>query len=234
VSLGWAMVIGGFSVLALRWWRHDEGDGDQTPTPPGKFLAGYAGGTSSAQLLLAGAPLGVAALGGSDALISIVFFTFIIYRAPLTLIFALQGRILPFLVGLVGSEKESELTRIATWVFRGGLVIAVAGAGVGWLIGADVMKLLLGPEAAPTQVVAMLAAGGVMAAAAAQVTSQVLVAEGRTTRLAWAWFVGLLVGLLVTVFSNGAPDTRVAIGFATGELTALGLMTYLATTRRAA
>jgi O-antigen/teichoic acid export membrane protein len=234
VSLGWAMVIGGFSVLALRWWRHDEGDSDQTPTPPGRFLAGYAGGTSSAQLLLAGAPLGVAALGGSDALISIVFFTFIIYRAPLTLIFALQGRILPFLVGLAGSEKKSELARIAKWVFRGGLVLAVAGAGVGWLIGPDVMRVLLGPEAAPSHVVAMLAAGGVMAAAAAQVTSQVLVAEGRTTRLAWAWFVGLLVGLVVTVLVTGAPDTRVAIGFAAGELAALGLMTYLATTHPAA
>jgi O-antigen/teichoic acid export membrane protein len=229
-SLGWAMVVGGFSVLALRWWRHDAGDSDQAPTPPGKFLAGYAGGTSSSQLLLAGAPLGVAALGGSDALISIIFFTFTIYRAPLTLIFALQGRILPFLVGLAGSEKKSELARIAKWVFRGGLVLSIAGAGVGWLVGSDVMRLLFGPEAAPTQVVAMLAAGGVMAAAAAQVTSQVLVAEGRTTRLAWAWLVGLVLGLIVTVLVSGAPDTRVAVGFGAGELTALGLMTYLATT----
>jgi hypothetical protein len=72
-----------------------------------------------------------------------------------------------------------------------------------------------------------------MAAATAQVTSQVLVAEGRTTRLAWAWFVGLVVGLMVTVLVSGTPDTRVAIGFAAGELAALGLMTYLATTRSA-
>lgn len=234
VSLGWAMVIGGFSVLALRWWRHDAGDPDQPPTPPGRFLAGYAGGTSSSQLLLAGAPLGVAALGGSDALISIVFFTFTIYRAPLTLIFALQGRILPFLVGLAGAERKSELVRIAKWVFRGGLVLTGAGAGVGWLIGPDVMRLLLGPEFAPTQVVAMLAAGGVMAAAAAQITSQVLVAEGRTTRLAWAWVLGLMLAIAVILLSGGPPDTRVAIGFAAGELAALGLMTYLATRTRPA
>ncbi|MGB8362542.1 MAG: hypothetical protein WCE80_14185, partial [Acidimicrobiia bacterium] len=229
VSLGWAMVVGGFSVLVLRWWRYDDGDPARARTPAGKFLAGYAGGTSSSQLLLAGAPLGVAALGGSDALISIIFFTFTIYRAPLTLIFALQGRILPFLVGLAGAERKSELARIAKWVFRGGLVLTVAGAAVGWLIGPDVMRLLLGPEAAPTQLVAMLAAGGVMAAAAAQVTSQVLVAEGRTTRLAWAWLVGLVTAVVVSLLVTGGPDTRVSIGFGAGELVALCLMALLAT-----
>lgn len=231
VSLGWAMVVGGFAVLGLRWWRHDEGDADQTPTPARGFLAGYAGGTSSSQLLLAGAPLGVAALGGSDELISIVFFTFTIYRAPLTLIFALQGRILPFLVGLAGDARKSELVRIANWVLRGGIVLVVAGAAVGWLVGSDVMRVLLGAEFAPTQTVAMLTAGGVMAAAAAQVTSQVLVAEGRTARLAWAWFTGLLVGLVVMVVAGGTPDTRVGIGFACGELVALAVMAYLATRR---
>lgn len=232
VSLGWAMVVGGFAVLGLRWWRHDAGDPDLRPTPAGKFLAGYSGGTSSSQLLLAGAPLGVAVLGGSDALISIIFFTFTIYRAPLTLIFALQGRILPFLVGLAGADKKSELARIAGWVFRGGLMLTFAGAAVGWLIGPEVMTLLFGPEAAPSQVVAMLAAGGVMAAAAAQVTSQVLVAEGRTTRLAWAWFIGLVVAVAVTLLAGGSPDTRVAIGFGAGELVALCLMAYLATRSR--
>jgi O-antigen/teichoic acid export membrane protein len=235
VSLGWAMVIGGFSVLALRWWRHDAGDPNQPPTQAGRFLAGYAGGTSSSQLLLAGAPLGVAALGGSDALISIIFFTFTIYRAPLTLIFALQGRILPFLVGLAGENRRSELVRIAKWVYRGGLMLTLAAAAVGWFVGPDVMRVLLGAEFAPTQVVAMFAAAGVIAAAAAQVTSQVLVAEGRTTRLAWAWFVGLVLAVVVTLIAGGGPDTRVAMGFGAGELTALGLMAFLATrTRRSA
>jgi O-antigen/teichoic acid export membrane protein len=227
-SLGWAMVIGGFSVLALGWWRHDRGDPDQTPTPAAGFLAGYSGGTSSSQILLAGAPLAVAALGGSDALISITFFTFTIFRAPLTLIFALQGRILPFLVGLAGEAKKAELVRIARIVLVGGLVLAALGALVGWLIGPEVMVLLFGEEAEPTRIVATLAAGGVMAAAAAQVTSQVLVAEGRTSRLAWAWLGGLTVALIVLLLTTGEPDTRVAIAFISGEGTALGMMAYLA------
>jgi O-antigen/teichoic acid export membrane protein len=180
---------------------------------------------------LAGAPLAVAALGGSDALISIVFFTFTIYRAPLTLIFSLQGRILPFLVGLVGAARKSELIRIARWVLAAGLALSVAGGLVGWLIGPEVMTLLLGEEFAPTQVVAMFAAGGIMAAAAAQVTSQVLVAEGRTSRLAWAWTAGLLVAIAVLLVASGEPDTRVAFAFASGEIAALGLMAALAIRR---
>jgi hypothetical protein len=67
-----------------------------------------------------------------------------------------------------------------------------------------------------------------MAAAAAQVTSQVLVAEGRTSRLAWAWLGGLVAALVLLVVTGGQPDTRVAIGFAGGELTALGSMAFLA------
>jgi O-antigen/teichoic acid export membrane protein len=227
-SLGWAMVIGGFSVLALRWWRHDRGDPDRPPTPALGFLAGYSGGTSSAQILLAGAPLAVAALGGSDALISITFFTFTIFRAPLTLIFALQGRILPFLVGLSGGTDRAELVRIARMVAIGGTFLAALGALVGWLIGPEVMGLLFGEQAEPTRIVAMLAAGGVMAAAAAQVTSQVLVAEGRTSRLAGAWIGGLVVALVVLLLTSGEPDTRVAIAFISGEATAFGLMAYLA------
>lgn len=227
-SLGWAMVVGGFSVLALGWWRHDLGDPDQPPTPAAGFLAGYSGGTSSAQVLLAGAPLAVAALGGSDALISITFFTFTIFRAPLTLIFALQGRVLPFLVGLAGEAKKAELARIAWTVFLGGVVFTALGAAVGWLIGPEVMVLLFGEEAEPTRIVAALAAGGVMAAAGAQITSQVLVAEGRTSRLAWAWFGGLLVALVVLVLISGEPDTRVGVAFIAGEATALALMAYLA------
>jgi O-antigen/teichoic acid export membrane protein len=228
-SLGWAMVIGGFSVLALRWWKHDRGSPDQAPTPAASFLTGYSGGTSSSQILLAGAPLAVAALGGSDALISVTFFTFTIFRAPLTLIFALQGRVLPFLVGLAGDARKADLARIARMVLLGGVVLTVLGAAVGWLIGPEVMVLLFGEEAEPSRIVASLAAGGVMAAAAAQITSQVLVAEGRTSRLAWAWFGGLLVAIVVLLLTSGAPDTRVAIAFISGEAIALFLMAYLAT-----
>jgi hypothetical protein len=77
----------------------------------------------------------------------------------------------------------------------------------------------------------MFAAAGVMAAAAAQIAGQLLVAEGRTSRLALGWLSGLIVGLVSLAILRGQPDARVAASFAVGEVVALVLMSFL-TTRR--
>ncbi len=231
VSLGWAMVLGGFSILGLRWWRSDAGDPDATPAPATRFLGGYVGGSTSSQLLLAGAPLAAAAFGASDVLVSVIFVTFTLYRAPLTLIFAMQGRILPYLVGLARGEDRQHLARIAGRVVVFGIGLAIAGAIVGWLIGPDVVGLLYTEEFIPARGVAALAAGGVMAAAAAQIAGQVLVAEGRTSRLAVAWTAGLVVSVVVMLVFRPEPDLRVASGFAAGEAVALLAMWMLAARR---
>lgn len=231
VSLGWAMVIGAWSVVVLRWWRRDTGDPEIEATPSRGFLLGYVGGSSSSQLLLAGAPIAVWALGAGDAMISIIFYTFTLFRAPLTLIFSLQGRILPYLVGLSHAGDTGKLARIAGKVVLFGTALALLGGLVGWLVGPAVVGLLYPESFRPSTVVAALAAAGVMAAAAAQITSQVLVAQGKTKLLGFAWFGGLAAAVVVTLLVSGSPDTRVAIGFVTGEFTALGLMAFLATRR---
>lgn len=232
VSLGWGMVIGGFGVLGMGWWRHDRGSDIEASSPARSFLTGYAGGTASSQVLLAGAPIAVAALGASPALISIVFVTFTLFRAPLTLIFSLQGRILPYLVGLARERDDLKLGQIARYVVLGGVGLALLGGLVGWLVGADVVTLLYGEDVVPGRTMAMYAAAGVMAAAAAQIASQVLVAEGRTRRLALAWFGGLTVGLVAMLALGGEPDVRVAMAFAIGEFVALALMAVLAIRRK--
>lgn len=230
-SLGWAMVLGGFAVLGMGWWRHDLGDPRAPAAPASHFLGGYVGATSSSQILLGAAPIAVAALGADAALVSVVFVTFTLYRAPLTLIFALQGRILPYLVGVAGSGDRHQLGRFARGVVIVGAGLAVLGGLVGWLFGADVVSLLFGAEFMPSHQVAAFTAAGVMAAAAAQVAGQVLVAEGRTSRLATAWFGGLVVAVLALILLGGAPDVRVAIAFVIGEGVALLLMAFLATRR---
>jgi O-antigen/teichoic acid export membrane protein len=230
-SLGWAMVLGGFSVLLLRWWRHDKGVLGEPTIPAVGFLSGYVGGTASSQMLLASAPIAVAALAGSGALVSIVFVTFTLYRAPLTLIYALQGRILPYLVGLVAAGEFHRLTRFARYVVYVGAGLSILGGAVGWLVGPEVVGFLYGEGFTPSNSLAMYAAAGVMAAAAAQVASQVLVAEGRTNRLSLAWLGGLVVAALSLVILRGDADIRVALSFVIGEFVALGLMALLATRR---
>ena len=227
-SLGWAMVAGGLAVLALGWWRHDVGESTHEPAPVGRFLTGYVGGTASSQILLGAAPIAVAIVGGDEVAVSVMFATFTLYRAPLTLIFALQGRILPFLVGLTAEEGRARLRVIARSVALYGSILAVLGGIVGFLVGADVVAVLYRPGFAPSAHVAMLAAFGVMAAAAAQVISQVLVAEGRTSRLTQAWVLGLLVAAVALVVLPGSPMERVARAFAAGEFAALATMYFLA------
>lgn len=228
-SLGWAMVLGGFAVLGLRWWRFDSGDDRPAAAAAPRFLGEYVGGAASSQILLGAAPIAVGILGADPEVVSIVFVTFTLYRAPMTLILNLQGRILPYLFGLSSSGNFGQLARISRGVVLGGTLLALLGAAVGWLVGADVVTLLFGEEFAPSSTVAMFAAGGVMAAAAAQIAGQVLVAEARTRRLAIAWSGGLLVAVVALLVLGGDPDVRVAASFALGEGTALFLMAVLST-----
>jgi O-antigen/teichoic acid export membrane protein len=151
----------------------------------------------------------------------------------MTLIFALQGRILPYLVGLAGSDDRHRLGTIAGRVVTVGALLAALGGMVGWLVGPDVVTLLFGEEFAPAKLVAMFAAAGVMAAAAAQIAGQGLVAEARTPRLSLAWLGGLTAGLVALLVVGGDPDVRVAASFAIGEGVALTLMATLAVRRRA-
>jgi len=226
-SLGWAMVLGGFAVLGLRWWRFDSGDDRPPAAAAPRFLGEYVGGAASSQILLGAAPIAVGILGADPELVSIVFVTFTLYRAPMTLILNLQGRILPYLFGLSSSGNLVQLARISRSVVFGGALLALLGAAVGWLVGPDVVRLLFGEEFAPSSMVAMFAAGGVMAAAAAQIAGQILVAEARTRRLAMAWSGGLLAAVVALLVLGGDPDVRVASSFAVGEGTALLLMAVL-------
>src|SRR5690606_11173271 len=94
-----------------------------------------------------------AAVGGSRArrrrargavLFSVVFVTFTLYRAPLTLIYSLQSRILPYLVSMGEEGDESGLRRVALRVLVPGGILTALGALVGWLVGPQVVALPFG------------------------------------------------------------------------------------------
>lgn len=228
-ALAWGMVCAPLAVVATRFWRIDA-----ATTEPGRpeqarsFLGAYVAGSSASQVLLAAAPLAVAAAGGSPALVSIAFVTWTLFRGPLTLIYSLQGRLLPYLVRAGGDDTR----RVAAIVVLvGGALVAIGGL-VGWGVGPDVVGLLYGAEFRPGAVTSGLVAAGVVAASAAQVAGQVLVATGATGRLARAWMSGLAVAAVVVVAVPLLdPDVRVAAGFAAGEVAAL-LIVAVETLRR--
>ncbi|HJU52254.1 MAG TPA: hypothetical protein VJ815_07965 [Acidimicrobiia bacterium] len=224
VSLGWAMVCAPLGIFLISPWRLDrETVAGVVPTPARGFLSSYAVGASASQLLLAGAPLGVAALGGSEALRSIMFQTFTLYRAPLTLIYNLQGRVLSL---LVRHGNGDAIRRLARRVLIVGAILVGAAALVGFIAGPRVVELLYGAEFRPVALVAALAAAGVIAAAVTQVLSQALVAAGSTGELAGAWIGGLILGLATMLALSGTPDFRVAAGFVAGEVAALAIASW--------
>jgi O-antigen/teichoic acid export membrane protein len=224
ISLGWAMSLGTLFVLGTRFWRFDHEAPSGSISGASKFLGIYILGSAASQTLLAGAPLAVLALGGGPVAISISFVTFTLYRAPLTLTYLLQGRLLPYLVRMAETGDREEADRLMSRLLWIGAGLCLAGALTGYLVGPDVVELLLGGEFRPSREVATLVAGGVVAAVTTQVVGQFLVARGRTLALTVVWSLGLVAAVLVLVVSDLEPLTRTALAFAVGEVVALTAM----------
>ena len=121
-SLAWAMVLAPFAALGTRFWRFDRETAAVDSTRASGFLGAYIAGSGASQMLLAGAPLAIALLGGAPELVSTVFLTFTLFRGPLTLIYSLQGRILPFLVRI--AEDGGGFGAITRRIVVGGLGLA--------------------------------------------------------------------------------------------------------------
>jgi O-antigen/teichoic acid export membrane protein len=221
VGLAWGVALGPAFGLLVPTWRFERRATAPRSRTDAAFLAPYIGASAASQLLLAGAPLAVAALGASPSAISIVFVTFTLFRAPVTIVYLLQGRLLNVLVRLDMAGSHAMLTRIRRQLVIGGSAL-VAGAGmVGWFFGPWVVSVLYGAEFRPDPLVAALAATGVSAGAVAQLLGQLLVARGRTASLARRWTVGLVVAIVVLIVRPAGPELTVALAFALGELAAV-------------
>ncbi|MGA1774366.1 MAG: hypothetical protein ACO4BW_01880, partial [Nitriliruptoraceae bacterium] len=219
---GWAWGIGLGPLLGLLVAPRRLDRLATAPAAPraGAFLAPYVGASAASQLLIAGAPLAVAALGAGPSTISIVFVTFTLFRAPVTVVYLLQGRLLNAVVRLQLAGATDRLARTRRRILGAGLAAIASAGAVAWVAGPDVVGLLYGGEFRPERTVAALAATGVAGAALAQLLGQLLVAEGRTAALALRWSAGLAVATALLVLLPSAPAVAVAAAFAAGTLTA--------------
>jgi O-antigen/teichoic acid export membrane protein len=194
-----------------------------------RFVGPYIVASASAQTLLAGAPVAVLFLGGSAEQISVTFVVFTLLRAPLTLLYAVQARLLPSMVAWAERGETRRLRRFATRVAAVAVPAAVLGAIVGAVIGPAGIELLYGADFRPSVVVASTVVAGVLLATATQLVALVIVARGATSRLAVSWPAGLAAAAITLLVVPGDATTRVAIAFLVGEVVALALMTVLAT-----
>ncbi len=222
VGLGWAMaaapwVVVGFARGGMRGVGGSQSGG-------GAFVRRYVLGSVAAHLLVAGAPLAVAYLGGTASEVSLVFVVFVLFRAPLTLMYSLQGRLLPPLVRMVGRGEEEPLRRLARQLWVVSIALALLAGGLGYGAGPALVRFLMGPDFLTSGMTAGLVASGTVMAAGVQLVAQTLVAGSRTGSLAAAWMTGLAVAGVVARLSGWGPVISVAFGFWVGEAAVLAMV----------
>lgn len=236
LGLGWTLIAGS---LVIWLWSPFRGErereaGTARETGSAGTLATFITANAAAQTIVAAGPLVVGAVGAPPAEVSVFFETFLLFRAPLTVSYSLIARVLPPLTAMV---ERGELHTIRRWAVRIamlGAVAAVAAYGVGLLVGADLVELMLGEEFRPTDQLAAMAASGVALATVALFEQQLLIAMKATRRMAAAWLLALLVTALVIWPDGAEPSIRVGRAFLAGEITALIALTAAILKRPAA
>lgn len=198
-------------------------------TAPTRFLATFIMAAAASQVLLLAGPLAAGALGASAAVISIVFVTFTLARAPLTFGYNLIARVLPPFTLLAEQGDDAELNRWAARLAAGGVLLAVPAGLAGWWLGPPIVAALFGEGFRPDPLFAALAAAGVSIAGASLFLGQVLVARGDTARLAVAWLVGVAGAGVGAILGRSDVTHRIGWAFLTGEISAIVAMTLLAT-----
>ncbi len=198
-------------------------------TAPTRFLATFIMAAAASQVLLLAGPLAAGALGAGAAVISIVFVTFTLARAPLTFGYNLIARVLPPFTLLAEEGDEAGLNQWAARLAVGGMVVAVPAGLLGWWLGPPIVAALFGEGFRPDAPFAALAAAGVSIAGASLFLGQVLVARGDTVRLATAWGLGIAGAVGGAFIGTADVSHRIGWAFLTGETTALIALALLAT-----
>jgi len=176
----------------------------------------------------------VGLISDEPGLMSVVFVTFQLFRLPIVMTQNLLARLLPPFTSLAAAGRDDLLRHWARRFAVGALVLAPVAAAGGGFLGPMVVRLLFGAEFEPTWQVAALSAVGAVLAAVSLLAGQVLVARGRTMRLAAAWALGFAVAVAALIPSFESPGVRVCQSFVLGEAAALAAILGFALRREPA
>lgn len=224
--LAWAVALPPLIILLWRPFRRHPG-GSRVPPRAGSgvLMAGFvlAGAISQAFVLVG--PLVAGALtedpAAVAAVVSIMFVTFSLARAPLLLAQNLAARLLAGLTKLVARNAHRELRSWSRRLGVAGLLAAPLAYAGGASLGPEVIAALFGPTFRPSPQVAGLAIAACVVAATSVFLDQILVAIGATGKLAAAWAVALVVAGLALWVVSADSDLRVAVAVSVGEVAAL-------------
>ncbi len=236
-GLALALIAGPVITLVWRPFRRVQNDrnvltaDDVASVGDQGLLSGLVLSSAASQALLLAGPVVAAMLGAAQALVSVVFATFTLFRAPLTFGYNLIARVLPPFTEMAARQQRRELAAWARGIAFAGVGLAGLGFAAGYFIGPWVVDIAFGSEFRPDAMPAALVAAGVILAGSGLFVAQVLVAQGKPSVLGISWAIGLIAAIAVLIGSDGDPFTRVALSFIAGEAVALTSLAAGAITR---
>lgn len=221
VALAVGPLIGFVWTGSLRYAGDKSGSGVRTSYAG--MASGLAIGSLVAQMVLTGAPVVLAAIGGAPAEITSLFVALALWRAPYLIALGLATQLTGFLTHLVvgGQARRLRAVRWAT------IAAVVAGAGFAAVIGAtvagQVLRLIFGDVGLPRWAMAVLGAGTAVALGNL-VLLLLLLARGVSRFASGAWLGGLALAAGIMAFTQLDPMASVVWAFAAAQVAAFALM----------
>jgi O-antigen/teichoic acid export membrane protein len=226
VGAGWGvkayaavLVLG--PLVGLLWptaFRYRRSGARGADGAPG--LGELAGAALLAQIVLAAAPVILAAMVGATAAVTAVFVSLALLRAPYLIAVGISVRALPRLTRSLASGATamgSLLRRIAF----GSAIGAIVAAAIAPLLLPGLVGLVFGDEAVPPDGTLSGLAAGVVGAHGALAAMVVLIAAGRSRIALRAWIVACLANAGLLAVLPIVPEVRVAAAFAGAEIVAV-------------
>lgn len=247
LAVGGAILVAGGTALDFAWsiplcgltsliWvtrvprRPDPGHvRSEVHLPIRRFMLTMVGGTSAAQLLLAGGPLLLGVLGAPARTVTILFVAQTAGRAVLLIAMPMWSRALPGLTAAALRSDHASLIRIAERILPIAVALAALGAAFAAVAGPPALAALFGHGSRPDAFVAGAVGAGTVLAVGNLGLNQLLVATGRTSRITIAWWIALCATVVWIAVGPGSELHRVSAGFVIGEAIAVVLLTVATT-----
>jgi O-antigen/teichoic acid export membrane protein len=192
---------------------------------PGEFLAVTVAANAAGQLLLAGGPLVVVALGGSDAEVSVFFVTATAARVPVVL--ALSGglsRVLPAFIRAIEVSGPGATRSLACRVAAVTSAVAAVAGVLGALAGPALIGTFFGTGFMPPWWLTSIVGAGVVVATGGMLLNHLAIAAGIERRLPLAWWLGVAAAVGAVVAVPGSATARVSAAFGIGLATSFALL----------
>lgn len=197
------------------------------PASPVAFLGGAGGGQLVGQAILTGGPILLAVAGGTPAQVTALFAGLALFRAPYTVAIGLVSQITGRLTTLLVAGHFAALARVRAVVAAATVVGAAGAAGVGYVWGPWLVRLIFGDTVILPADVSMLVAVGSTLALGNLVTTVALLAQDRAHAVARAWVLSLGAGAVAFAATvTLEPMDRTVWAFLVAE--AVGVLLLLA------